>query len=718
MEAPGHNRAVTRFVLGFVALSLVASLLPLITLDRVSGVVPLLDRSSSLVTYASFLLGFFLLMFPANFPRDGTRRIAPWWVLALFVLMFATIPLVVAAWISGVSAGGLVAIGCILASAGGAAMLAHAAFGATAHVVCAMVGVTLGLVIPAVEVLTASLGLTSPVSLAVASPTAWIHRIACLREVPSITGFAIAAVVPWLLVPLIARRRRGRGPKLVSAAILLVLVPGGLLPQASDADVTITPRLSSARAGARVPLEVTVPRGAGHATLRFRSDFHDVEPGEHRVIFATLTHGESDFEVTSGGRTRRVPLGVTLVDDRSTLVGVTEAVGLRALPPAGDSSSLVVLAGDLLRFPGGAAGLESLDALVVRQPEWDAATGASTVRAFAALGGHCVVVGRAAGDEPFGQGWIHGAADPASALRDAARFRRREAASFDATLKSLFASPDWQALDLSRLILFLFLYHVAFVLAFLLPLRLDAHKSQAVYLVSVGFVVVVVVLAARGVLRSFFLRDNQVYSQACTVVTLGAGDAPAVARQFRCYASMSGETWSTPWPAHRNLLAYRDPGFPPGRFMTADAGASLEDVRLDRFHAKLLVREDLVDAAPLRLEAEGSGGFLVRTREGVDDVLGIRHATFRRAILIDGGGAHACRVDGARISLDPAAPAPAFGALPRALIGAFAGPLPQGAGTPGRRLLVEAEGARRLDSPAGLFQLNDLGSFLVFEIPE
>ena len=72
--------------------------------------------------------------------------------------------------------------------------------------------------------------------------------------------------------------------------------------------------------------------------------------------------------------------------------------------------------------------------------------------------------------------------------------RRLDPDAFDPTLKSLFAPPDWQALDLTKLLLFLLLYHGAFLARVPAPARCSTRTSRrAVYLVSVGTVMVVVV---------------------------------------------------------------------------------------------------------------------------------------------------------------------------------------------------------------------------------
>jgi len=233
-----------------------------------------------------------------------------------------------------------------------------------------------------------------------------------------------------------------------------------------------------------------------------------------------------------------------------------------------------------------------------------------------------------------------------------------------------------------------------------------------VYLVSVGTVMVLVVGAAWWSLRQFFLRDNQVYTQALTYVTVPAGSPDAVIRQFRSYASMSGERRDVPWEEGRDLVAYRDPG---GRERTLALGGArrLEGVWLDRFQSKLVVREDLVQRAPVELVPEGNG-FRLRPVAGAPDPTGLKLCTIKAAVLIGSDlTVLAASVDGTRITpLGPAPPggAGALDAFARTLLGRFR---PAGGG---RVVILRASGVRRLDDVAGFFHVEDLEAVLAFDV--
>jgi hypothetical protein len=242
----------------------------------------------------------------------------------------------------------------------------------------------------------------------------------------------------------------------------------------------------------------------------------------------------------------------------------------------------------------------------------------------------------------------------------------------DAAIRTLFAAPDWRAIDLGRLLAFLVAYHAAFLAAFLLPVSLDSKKSTGVYLTSVGFIVVATALAGRWTLRGFFLKDNQIYTQSLTLVSLGT-DGRAAARQIRSFASMSGERASVSLPAGGTTVVYRFPGHPAPTRQVGPSGEVLVDAWLDRIEGRVLLRDDRVGPAPVVVEAVGPGRWRLRPVEGVPDPFGIGAAPpVEAALVLKDGGLVPLKVDGRE--LHPAEGAESFriDAATRTLLGRFA----------------------------------------------
>lgn len=124
------NGHITRLVAVFAISSLGATLLPLLDGGGGAPLIGVADRSSSLVVYAIFLALFGAFLFPALAARDASPRTWPWVVLAVLILGFAAIPLVVTAYMSGVSKEGLAVVGCMLASCFGASLACRRWLGA------------------------------------------------------------------------------------------------------------------------------------------------------------------------------------------------------------------------------------------------------------------------------------------------------------------------------------------------------------------------------------------------------------------------------------------------------------------------------------------------------------------------------------------------------------------------------------------------------------
>jgi hypothetical protein len=289
----------------------------------------------------------------------------------------------------------------------------------------------------------------------------------------------------------------------------------------------------------------------------------------------------------------------------------------------------------------------------------------------------------------------------------------------DTEFTRTFAPPDWQEMDLSRLLLFAFVYHGAFGLAFLLPLVLDSRKALGVYLASVGFVVVVVAGLAFHVLGQIFLRDNQVYTHAVTLLVAGEGSDPRmVTRQLLCFASMSQERRSIAIPHEADVSVYLNPARDHG-LVRAHRPPDLvfDDVTLDRFEGKLVLRVDDDLPLPIRIVAGEEPGTLVCAPvPGVADPLGLGRGRLVGAVEVrDGTFQRRYRALGRRLVDDgPARPTdipPESQVFVRKLLGHFA----QGRSS---YLLLHFQGLQRADRAREWLWSRDLGGYLVVPRPE
>jgi hypothetical protein len=446
--------------------------------------------------------------------------------------------------------------------------------------------------------------------------------------------------------------------------------------------------------------------------------------GAPQDVCVVLTRRETDVGVRIGGDLRRVALPTAPLDPATALIGAATTDGgaeVARLVDAPPSGCVVVDLGDLRGLSAGE--LEAFDALAVGSRSRAAA---AVLDAFVAQGGIAVELGAPpTSPRAFGEGRRLKAATASDV--DFAALRRRPADAFDPALRSLFVRPDWARVDLKPLALFLVLYHVAFLAAFLLPWRLDAKKSSNVYLVSTGFVVVVVVFGGRAALKSFFFKDNQVATQCFTAATIVANaDGPPVAslRQWRLFASMSGERRTLPVPSCRDGVVYRDRNAAPLRFETGPFGERVVDAPLDRFAAMTLLREDRFGASPIEARLETRADGLVARlspRPDVDDPAGLRFARPRRAWFLDGA---APAREGRRLpdggfafaAASSASPPGAAAEPPPEVRAVVARATPHDGAASGRRVVFLVDGVRRLDDASSYFFVEDRGAALVFDV--
>lgn len=725
---PAANVLVTRFTLSFALVSGAASLLPLFAASWLAEPPRGLDRGASLAWYLPTLCIFFGVVATGGLLRAPGKSIRTFAVLFLYAGLFAALPAVVAAYVSGVTAADLGRAAAAPACVAGLALLSRALDGSRGVKLFVALFLLFAVAVPGVALAAYAAGVATPFArLAELSPTAYVWKIATRRPAEGAAAWWIVAAAAWAALPIVARFGRK-----AAAVGLAALTAGFAGPFAAPASPQDDVRLEApygpwTRAGGRTRLRASVPRATGRVEWRFRTETR-TEPadGAAREFSVVLAAGETDVVLSGPEGDRRVPLPVAAAGLESPLVLVRNVAGgaaarVLAAPPSSWSVAEVP--------PGfAAAAAEVFDVVVIDAPIY--ADLPDTERAeydrFAAFGGALVVIdpNAAAGPptiRPDGEG--RRVVVRSGDELDATKLRRRPVDYLDPALRSVFLRPDWARVDLTSLAWFLVLYHAAFLLAFLLPWRLDAHKSSVVYLVSTGFVLVAVVFGGRAVLRSFFLRDNQTATQSFTAATVDCtASTPrrAVVRQWRSYASMSGE--------RRDLVVggpgtgvYRAAGDAPFRVSEDAEAFRLADVELDRFQKNVLVREDRDERAPLDLvlerSATGETARIVPIADA-DDRAGFRLAAFDAAWLLDGqGGA----VPG---TLDPdgsfrfEAGKPAAGGPPIEVRSAVArsSPPAEAAGGGRRRVVVTGRGLRRFDDVRGYFNVEDRGFCLVFVV--
>lgn len=718
------NRIVTRHILAFVALSLAFSLLPLLEAGAGRPLVPVIARSLSLALYSGFLVVFLVFLFPAFMAADpAPSRLPTWSVMAGCILVFSAIPLASTAYISGVSARGLVSVAGICAAAAGLPLAAdRVSRGRRTVAICSWTGALLLFALPAATLYVESVTRPLPALLESASPMAWLHRLAVRRQTPDAAPFLAVAALAWAAALAPSFLKRGAAAAVVALAIVAAAAerPGPESPRAAVESLSG----GVGRAGLRTPLRVTIAPGDGAAVL-------GIGGGAHRVPADGLPHdvlvvpGQATrrLRIAWGARTEELPLPVEVVPAEVRLVAWIAGAGddLPARPP--DAQDLRIVPFEPAAVPLLPGALEAFDAAVVAESRL-----AESRSLHAALERHAGLGGRLVGwaadrdlpaeEEPCGTGfriraggrsWDSAVLGPARAIR---------ASAIDPDLMRSFAPPHWQEMDLSALIFFTVVYHAAFLAAFLLPMLLDSRKSRGVYLVSVAFVVIVIAGGAWSVLRTIFLRDNQVYSQSLAVAMAGGGPHPRLAmRHFLGFASMSGERRSLVFPGVRDLTVHRagDPGASGVLSMGPD-GATLEDVELDRFHGKVVLRLDEEGPSPLRMVPGPPGGTAFRLVPAGDaaDPWGLSRARAVEAWSVSAGKwMRRFRPSGTVFVDDgpaPDSPLPqAAEAFYRRVLGHFGVP-------PERYVVVRFEGLDRPDDPARYFWNRDLGGYVIFPV--
>jgi hypothetical protein len=373
---------------------------------------------------------------------------------------------------------------------------------------------------------------------------------------------------------------------------------------------------------------------------------------------------------------------------------------------------------DRLKLEETPPALEAFDWLLVTQESFDSfPLGAKeALESYAAFGGQVILVsGQNQAVRHLGMGGIRSIATMAQLATIEPLTWHHRGSLLERNVVQTFAPPDWQEMDLRKLLTFAAIYHAIFLAALLLPLLLDSKKSMSVYLVSVAFVTVLVVALSTQVLRKIFLKDNQVYSQSITLL-VGEDNKSGrlIARQFLCYASMSGEVRDFVLPGARDAVVYGlSSGDEPVVRRLEGEDLKLLSVKLDRSALKRVVRMDH-DVPNLFGITPGEDSFAVRLDSDASDPLGIRSAQILDAVLVEGGAqiARFTFSNGVLQNPKPAADSPwptGLEFMVRRLLGHFSPRV-------NRFLLIQIKGLPRPDDTKGYFGTRDLGAFAVLPL--
>ena len=706
------NRIITLWILGFVAIS--GALLVALVLVRADGapLLAVLPRERALAAYTALLLFFPLFTLPwvlQRTPRGGGRRAAM--VLACDSLIFSSVPLVFCAYISAVSLQGL-ACAAAMAATAAALPLVLARWSRSADCgmrVCAFVAGWM-VVAPCAALLSRGSGAAQlSHGIALLSPLDWVQRICLQREVPSLVPFLALAAAAWM-VALPPRRRVG----VAVASVLLCLLP---MPQAA-------PRVESlaggmARSGGRTPVVVVVPEGAGVCSLSTGCGAVEITAdGLEHLVLLTPSAEQDHLRTSAGTAAQRISAPWRLIGRDS---GLFARLGPGSSLGAGPGGAVHAVSLDARALALGAGACEAFDCIVLQESHWDAlAPQQRAVLQGAAAAGALVLLeqSRAASETLWGNGCVRRITQ--GAVTDGAwrLWRRPLLGSADREFLDTFVPLQWQELDLSSVFWFVVVYHLAFLLAFLLPLILDAHKSPTVYLISVSFVVVIIAGGGYRVLKSIFLKDNQVYTQSMGLLlsprtaeqSAASAAPPLVLRRFLAYASMSAEERVMEFPRNADVtvLAGTHALQVPRELVPQEH--TRWGLSLDRHQDKVLARIDSAEAAPWRFEArvDGSIGIHALQHDGA-----FAGASVRAALLVEDGRVVAhYRREGERLIAVAADSffAPGVEASFRKLQGRYGTQMP-------RHLLVALDGVARGDISADWLVQRDLGCFWMLPWP-
>lgn len=718
------NRILTKLILAFAGCSLLATFLPLAN-GGGEALIPALGRDQSLLVYTGFLLLFFVWLAPPLF--DGTEgRAGAMAGLTAILLVFAAIPLLFTAYISGVSAAGLLRLTALIAAIAGLPPLLMKLPGRrSAGGWMALLGSVFLFVLPGLVLYRQSVGIESSPWLAALSPWHRIEEIIARRQVPALWPYAAAAAAVWSPWLLSALRRRKPAPVAASCAFLAFLagVSASGHPEASrpPALATELESLSGGRArpGFRTAIAVQRPGAEGEASVSSSVDsvLIQLRAGRGEAVLSVGPE-DSTLRLASGAAEEVLPAPFTLAAGDAVLVAHLADPPSRRMtleggaPWAAGSAWIDADSASVLAHPGA---YEAYDWMVVGGRTFDGLSAAvrDALLAYAALGGQLLLLGDSRDwDRACGDGRILSVAAGEPPPDHVWTSRWHRGSILDRDVVRTFAAPDWQEFNLRHLLVFTGVYHGVFLLAFLLPLLLDSRKSMGIYLVSVGFVTMLVALLAWHVLGRIFLRDNQVYTQSIALILCDGGpNERMVMRRFLSFASMSGETRDLELDGLGEAVVYglSDADAPVLREVDGHR-LLIHRVELDRYRGKRVVRIDS-DAPRLISASVTEDSATVVLEDGRADPWGLRRCRLLDGVVIEGGRREARfefdgGATGRRTPADAGAPEPGQDIMLRRLLGHF-----------GRRharyLLLRFEGLPRPDDGASYFWSRDLGAFAV-----
>jgi hypothetical protein len=688
------NRVITRWIVAFAALSTLLMLLSVITREGGQALLSWLPRERALMACATLLILFPLYALPGVLLRSERESRTVATGLLLDTLIFSAVPLVFAAYISAVSAHGLLRLALLIAGVG-ALPLALVRLGFVTERLRWLMGIvaTCILLLPVLTLLVVAAQAPSLSAVFEAiSPLDWARRIAIAREVPALAPFIIFAGVSWgiALLP----RRKSAAVALVGCSVAILLSP----PQAVEWRM-----LGSfpVRGGVRVPVELKAPT-AGDTCLLTQSGQTLTIPADGAVHHALMT-------VTDPAAWARVAQGASASDVPPPWVrqDSNDPVRARLSPSAVQGAWL-----DERALALGPAALEALDVLVLEDARFQELSVAhrGCLRTATACG-LLLVLEHAAQEsaEAIGTGVLLRTRGTAAGESRFHSWRKPEFSLADREFLDTVAPLGWQELDMRAVFWFTLAYHAAFLAAFLLPLLLDAHKAPRVYLASVTFVVLVVALGGYRVLKSIFLKDNQVYTQS---VALMVGEArpgaDVLLRRFHAYASMSAEQCGLAFPEGTEPLLVAGDALRAG-VVRPDLHRAHWTLGLDRHEGKALARVDDLLPVPWLIRPDGAGFHCER----VPHPSPLAEARITGAFLVDQGRVmqqFAMRgerlVPSDEVTLFPPGAEGAF----RKLQGRYGLAMP-------RHLLVAFEGVARADVDEDWLVARDAGCYWMIPVP-
>ncbi|MCA9320865.1 MAG: hypothetical protein KDB53_09030, partial [Planctomycetes bacterium] len=479
-------------------------------------------------------------------------------------------------------------------------------------------------------------------------------------------------------------------------------------------------------------LEVPIGQELALKVGERESYFLAPQPGSSTTAwtYPVLTSDRETLSVTLGGRPwEGLPTLRALPGDRHLVAIIGDAARERFDPELLAKAQGVAIHLKEGALPDSILGWEAFSAMVIDEALWSrlGVEERSAIQDAVAAGGHLVLI--AAGIdavEAWGLGRLIRARSASGPTTLA--LVPRAVNAVESHLNSAFTLPDWGRVDLNGLILFLLAYHVVFYLIFLVPLSLDRRKSIGVYLVSVGFVLMLAIVGGWFAVREIFLRDNQILQQDLMVWVLAdpGGESPKlVGTQFACFASFNAQPGRLAFDrrdAPRFVPVDDVRGVGEARLSSDARRLELPRIPLDRFQRKQIVRLDRVDEGPLVLR-QVDGAFALEPRPGVADRAGLQTARRIAAFARIDGWLHAVRMDGNRFEVSETREPRGFrGVLPESLEAADVEPFLRHAlgrlapATP-RVLVVLLQGADALHENPDYLSHRSIAQMLLVPLP-